>query len=139
MSQARLRSVVKTVQILMLMTHAVGNVHSRWSRDTYGMYSYINIAGNFYNLIKHLYCNLKCSVKSGENKTRSFLCSGGVRQGCILSPLLFNFYILNNLPYLFENTLCDPFCSQWNKNKFTIICRRFDYFIKIQNRITKRK
>ena len=40
MSQARLRSVVKTVQILMLMTHAVGSVHSRWSRDTYGMYSY---------------------------------------------------------------------------------------------------
>ena len=31
-----------------------------------------------------------------------------INQGCILSPLLFNLYI-NILPYLFENTLSDPF------------------------------
>ena len=38
MSQTRLRSVMKIIQILILITDAVGNVHARWSRDTYGMY-----------------------------------------------------------------------------------------------------
>ena len=68
----------------------------------------INIGGHFYNLIKSLYCNSTCSIRIGENKTRSFSYSRGVRQGCVLSPLLFNLYI-NNLPYLFENALSDPF------------------------------
>ena len=113
MSQTRLGSVMKIIQILILMTDTVGNVQSCTLVKRYLwyvlLYSYINIGRNLYNLIKHLYCNSTCSVKLGENKIRSFLCSGGVRQGFILSPLLFitNFY--NNLPYLFQNTLPDPF------------------------------
>ena len=66
------------------------------------------IGGQLYNLIKTLYCNSSCSIRIGDNKTRSFSYSSGVRQGCILSPLLFNFYI-NNLPYSFQNALSDPF------------------------------
>ena len=68
----------------------------------------MNIGGNFFNLIKSLYCNSSCSKRVRENKTRFFSYSRGVRQGCILSPSLFNLYI-DNLPYLFENTLSDPF------------------------------
>ena len=68
----------------------------------------INVGGHFYNLIKSLYCNSTCAIRIGDKKTRYFSYSRGVRQGCILSPLLFNLYI-NNLPYLFENTLPDAF------------------------------
>ena len=75
-----------------------------------------NIGGNLYNLMKSLYCNSTCSIKIGENKTQPFSYSRGVRQGCILSPLLFNLY-LNNVPHLFENThLIWPICSsKWEK------------------------
>ena len=58
--------------------------------------------------MKSLDCNSTCSIKIDENKTQPFSYSRGVRQGCILSPLLFNL-CLNNLPHLLQNTLPDPF------------------------------
>ena len=69
---------------------------------------HINLGGCFHNLIKSLYSNSSCSIKIGNSQTRSFQYARGVRQGCILSPLLFNLFI-NNIPYSFENTLSDPF------------------------------
>ena len=70
----------------------------------------INVEGCFYNLVKSLYSNSSCSIKIGNSQTRSFQYARGVRQGCILSPLLFNLFI-NNMSYSFESTLSDPFVS----------------------------
>ena len=65
------------------------------------------IGGRFYDLIKNLYINTKCAVKIQDQRT-SFPYTG-VRQGCVLSPILFNLYI-NELPKLFEETQdSDPF------------------------------
>ena len=68
----------------------------------------INVGGSFYKIIKSLYSNSTCSVRIGNSQTRSFQYSKGVRQGCILSPLLFNLY-LNDLAFSFNNILSDPF------------------------------
>ena len=55
-----------------------------------------------------MYTNTRCAVKISDYRTPFFSYSKGVRQGCVLSPPLFNLYI-NELPLLFEKTTSDPF------------------------------
>ena len=52
-----------------------------------------NINGNFLSLIQNLYQKTKCAVKVNGRRTDFFQYSKGVRQGCPLSPLLFNLFI----------------------------------------------
>ena len=66
------------------------------------------IDGSFFRLIKSLYVNSKCAVKISKSRTELFSYSRGVRQGCVLSPILFNLYI-NELATIFENANSDPF------------------------------
>ena len=49
-----------------------------------------NIPNKLISLIKACYVNSKCSVKVGKRKTDYFEVKSGLRQGCMLSPLLFN-------------------------------------------------
>ena len=54
-----------------------------------------------YKLI--LWSNSQCAVKYSDHRTTFFPYKKGVRQGCTHSPLLFNFYILNELYQKFSN------------------------------------
>ena len=65
------------------------------------------IGGKFHNLIKNLYSKSQCAVKQSQHRTSFFPYHRGVRQGCILSPWLFNIY-LNDLPQLLNNSNTDP-------------------------------
>ena len=65
------------------------------------------IVGNIYKLIKSLYSKSSCAVKLNRSKTDSFSYGRGVRQGCILSPLLFNLFI-NELPSSIDYAKTDP-------------------------------
>ena len=65
------------------------------------------IGGKFHNLIKNLYSKSQCAVKQSQHRTSFFPYHRGVRQGCILSPLLFNIY-LNDLLQLLNNSNTDP-------------------------------
>ncbi len=67
----------------------------------------LGIRGNIYNVIKDMYKNNKACVKIGDKNTYLFQINRGVKQGCILSPNLFNAF-LSDLPQIFRKVSSDP-------------------------------
>ena len=51
-------------------------------------------------LLRNLYTGQEAAVRTGQGTTDRFLIGKGVRQGCILSPCLFNLYA----EYIMRNT-----------------------------------
>ena len=53
----------------------------------------MGITGKFFNILRHIYTTDQACVKLGQTRSTFFGLNIGVRQGCILSPLLFNLFI----------------------------------------------
>ena len=66
----------------------------------------LGINGTFFNNIKNLYENDICQVKLAGGLTKAFLANQGVKQGCVLSPLLFNIF-LADLPSYLSDVSCE--------------------------------
>ena len=62
------------------------------------------INGKFFNIIRNIYLNDKACVKANGLKTKPFDVNIGVRQGCVLSPLLFNIFICDLAKTLMEQS-----------------------------------
>ena len=52
----------------------------------------MGITGHLTGLLRNLYAGQEATVRTGHGTTDWFQIGKGVRQGCILSPCLFNFY-----------------------------------------------
>ena len=52
----------------------------------------MNYKNSFTYLLRNLYAGQEAAVRTGHGTTDWFQIGKGVRQGCILSPCLFNFY-----------------------------------------------
>ena len=66
---------------------------SVWNKGLFAELIKKDINGNFLTLIKNIYFKTKCAVKVNGRRTEFFDYTKGVRQGCPLSPILFNIYI----------------------------------------------
>ena len=63
-------------------------------------------------LLRNLYAGQEATVRTGHGTTDCFQIGKGVRQGCTLSPCLFNFYAEFSSVAQSCPTLCDPMhCS----------------------------
>ena len=64
-----------------------------WREALWKMLRAIGISSKIVNIIKNLYLDTKCAVVIDGQITDWFSVNVGVRQGCLLSPTLFNIFL----------------------------------------------
>ena len=66
-----------------------------------------DVSGKFYDCLVNLYTEDQACIKILSNTTNSFTVNQGVKQGCILSPLLFNIF-MSDLQEKLEQEVNEP-------------------------------
>ena len=66
----------------------------------------MEIGGNFLMTLESMYSDVSYCIKLNSHTTDPVTSNAGVKQGCVLSPAIFNLY-LSDLPSIFDQS-CDP-------------------------------
>ena len=93
-----LTSIIETRKLRKKWTYAAfidySKAYDRINRNMlFIKLSALGLKGNFYESMKDIYSNVRCSVKVNGVLSDSFNVSSGLKQGCSLSPMLFNLYL----------------------------------------------
>jgi hypothetical protein len=67
----------------------------------------IGLSNKIIKLLQCMYSNIQSCIKKQGVVSETFVCNKGTRQGCCLSPTLFNIYI-NDLQECLNTADCDP-------------------------------
>ena len=81
-----------------------------WIRINWKILKEMGIPDHLICLLRNLYAGQEATVKTGHGTPDWFQIGKGVRQGCILSPCLFNFYA----EYIMRNTGLEE--TSWNQD-----------------------
>ena len=73
----------------------------------YKLSAYYDVSTNFINILDNMYKKVNLSVRLPNGITQSFSSNIALKQGCNLSPILFNIFI-NDLNEIFDKTFCQP-------------------------------
>ena len=68
----------------------------------------LGLGGKIFNVIKSMYSGDSARIKLGDKMTNPIKINQGVRQGCVLSPTLFNLFLCDFESFCANRRNCDP-------------------------------
>ena len=101
---------------------------SVWHEGLFYKMRNIGIGGKTLGLITDIYKKTKCAVKSKNSLTLFFDYQKGVRQGCPLSPILFNIYVNDIFETINNDNDSDIFLDE-KENKINMLMYADDLII----------
>jgi hypothetical protein len=75
-----------------------------------------NLHGRVITVLRNMYTKLKSCVLNDGNLSEDFICTIGTRQGCMMSPFLFIFYLNELIQHVDDNNCHGIFLNEHNPN-----------------------